>query len=256
MLNKQHKLRLVKATHWISQHWLALFFALFGLFNLLPFVAPLAIEAGIEPVGDAIYAIYAPVCHQMAQRSFFLFGDQLMYQPDQLPLKLTADLTANTLALKGFNGNEVIGWKVAWSDRMVYMYGATWLAGVMYVIVSRYRRVKRLSIPLFILLMLPMLIDGGTHMLSDFGDGGLFAGFRYSNRWLAELTGNTLPAWFYTGDRLGSFNSWMRLISGIGFGFAVVWISFPLIEQEMRQTRRILAAKLQQNGLSADGVRI
>ncbi|MCC6611902.1 MAG: DUF2085 domain-containing protein [Anaerolineae bacterium] len=243
-MDKQQKVHLAKAAHWTFQHWLALFIVLFGLFNLLPFLAPVAAKFGFSPAADAIYTMYAPLCHQMAQRSFFLFGDQLMYDPQQLPLGLTDNLTANMLALKGFDGNAAIGWKVAWSDRMVYMYGATWFAAVIYAVASRHRRVKRLSIGLFILLMLPMAVDGITHMLSDLSTGGLFAGFRYSNDWLAGLTANALPAWFYTGDGLGSFNAWMRLVSGLGFGIALVGLVFPLLEQEMQRSRQMLAAKL------------
>lgn len=245
MIDKQHKVRLVEAALWMFQHWLTLFLMFFGLFNLLPFLAPVAAKIGVTPVANAIYTIYAPLCHQMAHRSFFLFGDQLMYHPEQLPFDLTNDLTGNMLSLKQFNGNEITGWKVAWSDRMVYMYGATWFAAAIYAGISRYRHMKRLSIGLFFVFMLPMLIDGISHMLSDFSSGGLFAGFRYTNDWLADLTANTLPAWFYVGDTLGSFNALMRLISGIGFGIAIVWVSFPLIDREMRYNSQLLVTNLQ-----------
>jgi len=43
------------------------------------------------------------------------------------------------------------------------------------------------------------------------------------------LTGNTFPATFYVGDALGSFNSWMRLITGILFALGVVWFIFPYL---------------------------
>lgn len=218
------------------QHWLRVFLILFGLFNLLPFLAPVAAKVGLRPVADAIYTLYAPFCHQMAHRSFFMFGEHLMYSPQDLPIEITTDLTANTLAMRRFTGNEAIGWKVAWSDRMVYMYGAMWLSAAVYAFVVRRRRVGRLSIVWFGLLMLPMVVDGATHMVSDFSGGGLFGGFRYTNDWLADLTANTLPARFYIGDTLGSFNSLIRLISGIGFGIAAVGISFPLIDHEMQRT--------------------
>jgi len=55
--------------------------------------------------------------------------------------------------------------------------------------------------------------------------------------WLADLTGSALPLWFYQGDAFGSFNSWVRLISGVMFGFAMVNLAFPLLE---RATRRLL----------------
>lgn len=146
MMDKERKLRLVRITHWILRHWIALFLVFFGLFNLLPFVAPVMAKLGFDPVADVIYLSYAPLCHQMAHRSFFLFGNQLMYSPEQLPLNLTTDLTTNTLALKHFTGNEIIGWKVAWSDRMVYMYGAMWIFAAVYGLIAPAYKIKRISI--------------------------------------------------------------------------------------------------------------
>ena len=245
MINRSRRIQIIKLTEWLLKRWLMVFIIAFGIFNLLPFLAPVAAKAGMSSIANLIYTLYSPFCHQMAHRSFFFFGDQLMYSPNQLTLEINTDLTANMLALKSFYGNEAIGWKVAWSDRMVYMYGATWVASILFAWVSRRKQVHKLSWAVFIVLMLPMTLDGVTHMLSDYS-GGLFAGFRYTNDWLANLTSNSLPQWFYIGDKLGSFNSWMRLVSGIGFGIAVVWMSFPLISREMFQSYRALIIKRQQ----------
>jgi len=244
VMGKRNKLRIVRAAYWILRNWLVLFLMFFGLFNLLPFLAPIMAKLGFDFLADIIYLLYTPLCHQMAHRSFFLFGDQLMYRPEQLPLELTAGLTGNMLEMKQFVGNETIGWKVAWSDRMVYMYGAVWIFAAIYAPMSRRYKIKHLSIRSFVLLMLPMAVDGVSHVLSDASIGGLIAGFRYTNEWLADLTINAFPAWFYAGDALGSFNSWMRLISGLGFGVAIVWMIFPMISTEMRHKGHILDAKL------------
>jgi hypothetical protein len=61
--------------------------------------------------------------------------------------------------------------------------------------------------------------------------GGISGGFRDSNQWLAALTGNAFPATFYAGDALGSFNSWMRLITGILFALGFVWLIFPYLQR-------------------------
>ena len=82
----------------------------------------------------------------------------------------------------------------------------------------------------FLLLLLPMAIDGGTHFISDIL-GGIGGGFRDSNLWLSALTGNAFPATFYEGDALGSFNSWMRLMTGILFPLGVVWFIFPYLQR-------------------------
>jgi hypothetical protein len=76
---------------------------------------------------------------------------------------------------------------------------------------------------------LPITVDGGTHMLSDLA--GIGQGFRDSNQLLAALTNNALSASFYAGDALGSFNSWMRIITGLLAGLGIVWFVFPYIFQ-------------------------
>ena len=72
-------------------------------------------------------------------------------------------------------------------------------------------------------------MDGTTHLVSDW-QAGIAAGFRYTNDWLVALTGGRFSDTFYIGDAWGSFNSWMRLISGALFGIALVGWMFPLLE--------------------------
>jgi uncharacterized membrane protein len=218
-------------THAVAgPNWLVLFTALFGAFVGLPFLAPVFMQVGWERPGHALYFIYSFLCHQMAQRSFFLFGPRgfQMYNLADLPVADEA-LAGNTvLVMRQFIGDAAIGWKVAWSDRMVYMYGAILLAAILYAVARRQGRVKPLPVWAFALLLLPMALDGGTHMLSDVA--GVGQGFRYTNAWLANLTGHAFPVWFYAGDAFGSFNSWMRLLSGVTFGIAVVGLLFPWID--------------------------
>ncbi len=138
----------------------------------------------------------------------------------------------------------MLGWKVAWSDRMVSLYTGVWLAGVIYGLVSFFRPVKPISVWMFGLLALPMILDGGTHMISD-SLGGLTTGFRYRNDWLALLTGHVLPEGFYSGDALGSFNSWMRLLTGGLFATGGVWFTFPLVDRYTHATVRDINGKME-----------
>ncbi|MHB8748110.1 MAG: DUF2085 domain-containing protein [Aggregatilineales bacterium] len=177
----------------------------------------------------------------MAQRSFFLFGPQPMYSIAQLPVLMTNDDSANLLALRAFVGNADLGWKVAWSDRMVAMYGSLWLAAIVFGLLHHRRNIRTRWI--LVLLLLPLIVDGTTHLLSDI-NGGLTGGFRYDNRWLANLTGNALPTWFYMGDALGSFNSWMRLLSGLLFGVALVWLAFPFVDRSFHEAAIKLSTRL------------
>ncbi len=75
------------------------------------------------------------------------------------------------------------------------------------------RKVKPVPLWGFILFLLPMAVDGTSHLLSDLS--GLGQGFRAQNNWLVNLTMNRFPENFYLGDVLGSFNSWLRLTDWI-----------------------------------------
>lgn len=217
--------------------WLMLFIAVLVMFAGLPLLAPVFMHVGWEGPGRAIYFLYSFLCHQMAQRSFFLFSSRAiaMYNLADLPVAQEA-LSGNTaLVTRQFIGDSTVGWKVAWSDRMVYMYGATLLVAILYAFARKRVSIRPLPLWAFAVLLLPMALDGGTHTLSDLH--GLTQGFRYTNAWLADLTGHALPGWFYAGDAFGSFNSWMRLLSGVTFGIAVVGLLFPWIDMTTKQVR-------------------
>jgi len=108
------------------------------------------------------------------------------------------------------------------------------------------RRTKSPRWYVFGLMIAPMIVDGVTHMLSDFA--GIGQGFRYTNAWLAALTNNLFPQGVYVGNELGSFNSWMRLVSGLLFGLAVVWMLYPLFEAYFRDARRTLEPRFESEG--------
>ncbi len=219
--------------------WLILLIGFLTTLNGLPFLAPFFMKIGWEGVGQIIYWIYSGLCHQMAQRSFFLFGPQgfQMYSLEQLPIRLAGLSTAEQLlALRRFIGNETMGWKVAWSDRMVYMYAALLLVALTYAFLRRRVQIKPLPLWGAFALSLPMLIDGGTHWLSDLA--GFGQGFRETNAWLAVLTNQALPPTFYAGDGLGSFNSLMRLLSGMAFGVAVGWLLYPNMDRVFLPPRK------------------
>ena len=213
---------LTQAKENLVRYWIFLLIAFGLLWVGLPWLAPFFMKMGWGNAAKAIYTLYSFQCHQMPQRSFFLFGPQPMYSLEQI--QTTGVDIDNLVELRRFIGNPNMGFKVAWSDRMVSAYGSVPVAALLWWPVRK--RIRGLSIWGFALLALPMVLDGGTHFISDLA--GIGQGFRYTNGWLAELTGSNLPASFYVGNALGSFNSWMRLITGSLFGFGVVWLGFPL----------------------------
>jgi len=62
----------------ISHHWMAFFSLLYGLYVGLPFLAPVFMTYGLIPLGRMIYTVYSFLCHQLPERSFFLFGSKIM----------------------------------------------------------------------------------------------------------------------------------------------------------------------------------
>ncbi|MBI1882368.1 MAG: DUF2085 domain-containing protein [Chloroflexi bacterium] len=245
-----HRHMVVTALDWavlgFLRHSLLIFNLFWGIFVITPWLAPVLMHTGHADAARAIYLIYSPQCHQLPQRSFFLFGPKLMYS---LPEIQAAWRNTNQPAiLRQFIGNPEMGWKVAWSDRMVSMYISIFVAGLFYALVRR--RLKPLSLKALLLFILPLVIDGSAHLVSDFA--GIGNGFRDSNTWLAALTGQALPAWFYAGDGLGSFNSSLRLITGVLFGVGVVWFIYPHFERFMGASGDELEVKLRRRGVAPD----
>jgi uncharacterized membrane protein len=180
---------------------------------------------GWTDAGKAVYFIYSFFCHQLPERSFFLFGEKAMYSLTEI--QGTWQNTANPMLLRQFIGNAAMGWKIAWSDRMIWFYTSIWLFALLWF--PWRSKIKPLVLEGFVLLLLPIILDGGTHAISDLA--GIGQGFRDTNVWLAALTNNSLPGTFYTGDALGSFNSIMRFITGLLAGLAIVWLAFPYVFQ-------------------------
>src|SRR5207247_7756663 len=160
------------------------------------------------------------------------FGPKPMYSLQEIGQVWS---TANPQVLREFIGNAQMGWKMAWSDRMISTYGGVWLAGLLYAALSR--NAPHLSLKAWLVVgILPILVDGTTHMVNDLVAGTSGTGFRDTNDWLRALTLNALPSSFYYGDQLGSFNSWMRWLTGFLFSVTSVFALFPLIGASLQKT--------------------
>lgn len=190
---------------WLAQHWLAVFNALVAIFVGLPFLAPVLMHAGATGPARLIYTLYSPTCHQLPERSFFLFGPEVA--PSVAALEQAHVLPAGLgilqrQALRLIGGAEV-GYKVAICERDVAIYGAILLSGLVFgALRPRLRRANGLfaKLPLWVfgLLMVPIAVDGLTQLF----------GLRESN-WL------------------------LRTITGGLFGAGAVWFSYPYIQEAM-----------------------
>ncbi|MDM8528226.1 DUF2085 domain-containing protein [Anaerolineales bacterium HSG24] len=253
--------------HWFNnlgrsfeRHWLAIFNGVWGIFVAGPFVAPILMAIGLTTPGRVVYFIYNFFCHQLPERSWFLFGSQSSYTKEQIaesfcqhpaeqawfpfseqlnisPEHIAAscqyplNAISNELVRRLFIGTSDFGWKVAWSDRMVSMYTSIFIFGVIYAILKRYGfRFNPLHWALFLLLIVPLAVDGTTHLIND----AFRLSFRDTNTWAAILTGYIFSPNFYAGDALGSVNSLLRILSGLFFGFAVVGFLWPIMDDEFK----------------------
>lgn len=208
---------------WVARHWLVWFTSLTGMWITLPWLAPILMHAGATWPAYLIYLLYSPQCHQLPQRSYFLFGDQLM-----VPLADIFSVTgpSDPQDLRWFVGTPVLGWKVAWSDRMVALYTPLFLGATAYAIGGRRWRLPRWRWALLI-PYLPLLIDGLSHVVDD----TFRLGLRADNAWLAAVTGNMFSQTFYIGDALGSFNWWARLLTGLLASATFVRQVYPLVDR-------------------------
>jgi uncharacterized membrane protein len=228
-----------RITSAIAKNWLLVFSLSIGLYAGLPFLAPVFKSLGWNRMADSIYFLYSFLCHQYPQRSFFLFGQSSSYSLDTI--QLWQD-TSNPLSLGKFIGNSQLGWKVAWSDRMVAMYSS--IPVLSWFWYPFRKKIKPLPLWGFFSFLVPMGVDGITHIISDLS--GLGNGFRSSNLWLKVLTGSVYSENFYSGTQLGSFNSSMRILTGALFGLGVVWFFFPQLDLLFRKTEKYLVIKQDQ----------
>ncbi len=216
-----------EASNRLARHWFVIFVTISILLVGLPWLAPVFMRLGWSDAGRAIYTVYSFLCHQLPERSFFLFGERISYSLAEIQSAWQA--TNDPWVLRQFIGTPEMGYKVAWSDRMVSLYTSIPLAALAWWPLRR--RLRALPLWTLALLALPLVVDGASHMVSDLA--GIGAGFRDSNEWLVALTGGRFPASFYAGDAWGSFNSLMRLLTGALFGAGVVATLFPLFYADL-----------------------
>lgn len=214
-------------SNWFERHWLLIFNAFWGGFVTLPWLAPVFMNMGWTGPGRVVYFIYNFFCHQLPERSWFLYGAKVSYTKAEIGL--VWDIS-NELVRRGFIGTPEMGWKVAWSDRMVAMYASIFAFGLVYALL-RQSGITLKGIPwwAFLLLITPMGIDGTTHLINDMLP---WLDFRDTNAWAVRWTNGIFPAAFYPGDLLGSLNSVLRLVTGAIFGLGVVWFLWPMMEKE------------------------
>jgi uncharacterized membrane protein len=218
-----------RLSFWISKHYLFIFNLFLLLYVGIPFTAPVFKKVGWEGPAQVVYKIYSPLCHQWAFRSFFLFGEQAYYPhaAAKVPGALTFEQVSgisdvndpSRTQARAFEGNPTLGYKVAFCERDVAIWGAMALFGLVFAI-SR-RRIPKIHWMIWILVgLVPIGLDGFSQLFSQIPSAFIqsFLPYRESTPLLRTLT-------------------------GFVFGFMTAWFMFPLIEETMVDTRRMLSKK-------------
>ncbi len=225
----------------LARHWLLVVNTLLGLYVGLAVLAPALMAIGFTGLGRAIYLFFAFQCHQLPQRSYYLFSQAGGIQTYSLDRVLAWG--ANPGNLRAFVGNPEIGFKVAIAHRLTAIHTALFVGGLLWGAVGR--RLPRLSPLGFLLLLLPMALDGGSHVVSEITR----LGFRESNAWAVWLTGGLFPSSFYVGTTVGTLNWLLRTVTGSLFGLATVWFAFPYLAEGFGDLRHQLEPKLRRAGV-------
>lgn len=243
-----------KLIYKFSKHWLAVLNTIIAIYVALPILAPVLMNAGATGPARVIYTMYSPMCHQMASRSFFLFGEQAAY-PRELAGTALKPLESYTgslpefatvedgnwaeffLAARQFLGNEQMGYKMALCERDIAIYGFVLIGGLVYGMVRRWRKIRPLPLILFLIIgMGPIALDGFSQLFGYYatplGGGGAVG--------LQALIGSVFP--------LRESTPLLRTLTGALFGFMLVWLAYPHLDHNMGRTEDDLERKLTRIG--------
>jgi uncharacterized membrane protein len=221
---RQNLSRGERISYWVARRYLLVLNFLVFLYVGLPFLAPTLMVVGLPGLAKPIYTVYSATCHQLAFRSWFLFGDQVAYP--RVAAKVEGlDTFGNVTGIdenalmdaRRFVGNEHLGYKVAFCERDVAIYAAILLFGLLYA--ASKERIP--ALPWYLWLLIgwgPIGLDGFSQLLSQLPNWSLWA-YRESTPFLRTLTGGL-------------------------FGFTTAWFGFPLVKETFEETRLLLATKI------------
>lgn len=247
-------IRIDKFIYNFSRHWLAAFNTFLAIYVGLPMLAPVLMNAGLTAPARGIYLVYSPMCHQMASRSFFLFGEQPAYPRELAGTELTpieaywnsipeftgietSDWVRFTFAARNFVGNDHMGYKMALCERDIAIYGFVLIAGLLYAALRRRFNIKPLPFWIFLIIgMGPIGLDGFSQLFGYWTsppDGSAATGF-------AAAVQNIIP--------LRESTPFLRTFTGALFGFMLAWLTFPHVDGGMGDTAKDLERKLQRIG--------
>jgi uncharacterized membrane protein len=207
----------------ISRHWLLYLNLLVLLYVGVPFLAPVFMQIGGTGPAHAIYTFYGALCHQLGFRSWYLFGQMPNY-PRAVFQQYTGIDSNDLFAARAFTGNADLGYKVAFCERDVAIYGAVLLGGIIYTIPGVRRRVVPMPWLAYILIgVAPIALDGFSQLLSQ---------YPY----------NLIPPFNLLPYREST--AFLRTLTGGLFGISNAWLALPYLKVSMQEVRQELERKL------------
>jgi uncharacterized membrane protein len=238
----------------LARRWLLFLNLAVAVYVGLPILAPVLMNAGLTGPASLIYRAYSPMCHQLASRSFFLFGEQPAYPraiagSDLRPIEAymagipefagaSADpeqWSTFILPARVFRGNPQMGYKMALCQRDISIYLSILIGGLIYAVVRRRGPVRPMPFWLFVIIGLgPIALDGFSQLFSQ-----LFIGMGLTS--LAQL----VP--------LRESTPLLRSLTGAFMGFSLVWLLYPRLDDQFTQTANDMARRMEQKEMERLG---
>jgi len=216
---------------WFRQHYVFVILGLLIIYLGAAFMAPLLMRLNLTPYAKWIYTLYSNSCHQLAYRSWFLFGQQSAY-PRELA-NITTLLTYEQVfgfpasdydAARAIIGNELVGYKVALCQRDVAMYISLILFGLIFALTKK--RIRAISFWVWLVIgIVPLGLDG----ISQLSASG----------WTLL---NSLP--------LRESTPLIRSFTGFTFGYCSGWFLFPTIERSFIDLEKLKESEEINHGYS------
>ena len=209
--------------YWLSRRYMLVFNAFVLIYVGLAFLAPILQSQGKITPAKLIYTVYGRLCHQLSYRSWFLFGEQAAYPraiADVDGLVTYGEATGfdpfDVKRAISYLGDDRVGYKTALCQRDIGIYTGILLFGLVFSLTGK--KIPGLPIGIwFVLGIVPIGLDGFSQIISQLPWG--LMPIRESTPLLRSLTGGL-------------------------FGFSTAWFGYPLVEESMADTRKVLTVKV------------
>ena len=206
-----------------SRHWLFYLSLAVLLYVGVPFLAPVFMLLGATGPAHAIYTFYSALCHQLGFRSWYLFGQMPNY-PRAIFQQYTGIDPNDLFAARAFIGNANLGYKVAFCERDVAIYGAVLLGCLIYAIPGVRQRLGPMHWLAYGLIgVAPIALDGFSQLLSQ---------YPY----------NLIPPFNLLPYREST--AFLRTLTGGLFGISNAWLALPYLKVSLEDVRHELERKL------------